>query len=194
MQSSPILSSGQAPGPHRRPCSLPEHAPRSVVRAGAALAGLLATAFTLLLWPVPPVVAVEGPVDISVCRSGTIQFLERSKEATVLYIESTGIVAATTDKRFENMTSRCIGVGSNVNGSGAGNGYCKYIDPDGDVNVLSYLVTKRGEGTWQYLHGTGKWAGIQGSGTFKFFTSGKPFSEGTVQSCNRVTGNFTIAK
>jgi hypothetical protein len=140
--------------------------------------------------------AQEAPFEITVCRAGTLNFLQQSKEATVLSVDVAGIVSASTDKRFENMTSRCLGVGGAVNGKRFGNGFCKYLDPDGDVVIVAYTSSadKAGEGTWQFIHGTNKWAGIKGDGTFKFFTRGKPIAAGTGQSCNRVTGKFALVK
>ena len=155
--------------------------------AGAGLISALALLPGLAL-------AAETPLDYTVCRAGTVQFLEQSKEATLTSIDIAGVVAASNDKRFENMTSRCIGVGSNMNGKPAGNGFCKYVDPDGDVHVTAYTAAsdKPGQGSWRFVHGTGKWAGIKGGGTYKVFTSGKPIVAGTLQNCNRVTGTFAI--
>ena len=156
---------------------------------GVAGAGLI-SALALLPGLAP---AAETPLDITVCRAGTVQFLEQSKEATLTLIDFSGVVSASNDKRFENMTSRCIGVGSNVNGKLAGNGFCKYLDPDGDVSVIAYTASdKFGEGSWKYVHGAGKWTGIQGGGIYKVFTRGKPIVAGTLQNCNRVTGTFAV--
>lgn len=140
--------------------------------------------------------AQDSPIDLTVCRSGSIQFLEQSKNAAVLAIDIAGVIVSASDKRFESMTSRCLGVGSNVNGKRTGNGFCKFLDVDGDTNVLAYTVSpeKPGEGTWQYVHGTGKWAGITGGGDWTTVTRGKPFAAGTFQSCNHAKGKFKVAK
>jgi hypothetical protein len=137
--------------------------------------------------------AQEKPLDFTVCRSGTVTpLLPPSKDATVFSVDATGITVNSSDKMFENQTSRCLGVGSNIAGKSAGNGYCKYVDPDGDVNVLAFTSDKPGEGTWRFVHGTGKWHGARRAGSFKFFTRGKPIAEGTTQSCNRVTGTYEL--
>jgi len=143
-----------------------------------------------------PALAQESPLDFTVCRSGAINFLEQSKEATVLAIDISGVVSVANDRRFENMTSRCFGVGSLINGKRVGTGYCKFRDSDGDTNLLAYTASadKPGEGTWQYVHGTGKWAGIKGTGSYHAVTRGKPIAAGTLQSCNRVTAKFSLPK
>lgn len=138
--------------------------------------------------------AQDKPLDFTVCRSGTITTLSASKEATVLSVDIKGITVASSDKVFTNQTSRCVGVASILDGKSVGNGYCKYMDPDGDFNLLAYTSDKPGEGTWKYEHGTGKWQGVKGAGAFKFFTSGKPIDDGTTQSCNRVTGTYELKK
>ena len=159
---------------------------RVVVAGGLLLVGWL-----------PAVAIAEGmPLEFTVCRAGAIQLLEQSKEATVYVLDISGVVSAASDKRFEHMSSRCAGVGSLINGRRVGTGYCKFLDPDGHTNVLAYSVSadKPGEGTWQYVHGTGKWAGITGGGGYHATTHGKPIAPGTLQSCNRVTGKFTLAR
>lgn len=140
--------------------------------------------------------AQEAPLDFTVCRSGDIHFLEQSKEATVLAIDISGVIVSANDKRFESMTSRCFGVGSVIGGKRVGTGYCKFLDADGDTNVLAYTVSadKPGAGTWEFVHGIGKWAGIKGHGSFHTVTSGKPFAPGTYQACNRITAKFSLPK
>jgi hypothetical protein len=158
----------------------------------AAMAG----GFIAFAWLPAVAVAEDMPLEFTVCRAGAIQLLEQSKEATVYVLDISGVVSAASDKRFEHMSSRCAGVGSLINGKRVGTGYCKFLDPDGHTNVLAYTVSadKPGEGTWQYVHGTGKWTGITGSGSFHATTHGKPIAPGTLQSCNRVTAKFSLPK
>ena len=49
------------------------------------------------------------------------------------------------------------------------------------------------EGTWKFLHGTGKWQGITGGGPIGApVASGKPISEDTFQVCQRAKEIFNL--
>jgi hypothetical protein len=159
--------------------------------------GVVAAGLVALAAGTPAIaLAEETPLDFTVCRSGTVHLLEQSKEALVLAIDISGVVVSANDKRFDSMTTRCYGVGSVISGKRVGTGYCKFLDKDGDTNVLSYTASadKPGAGTWEYVYGSGKWAGIKGKGDFYTATSGKPLAPGTYQACNRVTAKFSLPK
>ena len=136
-----------------------------------------------------PLVQAEKKHDDLVCRAGTVKLLMVGKEATVLAIEMTGIGSKTGE------TSTCIGVISIVGGKRKGNGYCKIMNSKGDFKLEEWTSSaKRGEGTWKYTYGTGKWKGITGGGGYVTAKRGKPIAKGTFQSCFRVTGTYELPK
>jgi hypothetical protein len=144
---------------------------------------------------VPAAQAEKKSLDIISCRSGTATLLSASTEATVLYVDAKGITVNSNDKIFQNQTGRCIGVISIINGKRTGNGYCKYMDPDGDFTLTEWTGSgKRGEGTWKYLYGTGKWKGVSGGGTYENAARGKPIAKGTYQRCGRAKGSYELKK
>ena len=74
-------------------------------------------------------------------------------------------------------------------------GYCKYLEPDGDFVVGEYKSDASGTKTdWKFLHGTGKWKGIQGTGQGTRITRAKSIKPGTSQGCNRETGTYILPK
>lgn len=74
-------------------------------------------------------------------------------------------------------------------------GYHKFMDRDGDYVILESTRTPaETESNIKFLHGTGKWKGIKGSGKIRGITSGKPIMPGTNQGCGRWTGTFELSK
>ena len=49
-------------------------------------------------------------------------------------------------------------------------------------------------GPWSFLGGTGKWTAVQGKGEWQTLPNPKPIAPGTVQTCNIVTGEYTLRK
>jgi len=140
--------------------------------------------------------AEEKTIDITSCRSGTINMLTASKDLTVYGIELKGITRSNHENKFgDNFTDKCIGVIRAKPGERMGNGYCKYLDPNGGIFIVGWAGPGGKEGgTWKFLHGTGKWKGITGGGKYWQITSGKPIESGTFQYCTQITGTFDLPK
>ncbi len=158
---------------------------------------LCALAVLGFILSVPAAYAEKKPIDFTSCRSGTSTVLSASKELTVLSIELKGIDRSNTaDKTFENFTHRCIGVVRVSPKKPMANGYCKYVDPDGDFWVAEWSrsqpVSKGGD--WSFIQGTGKWKGIKGGGKYRNITRGKPIVKGTFQVCALITGIYELPK
>jgi hypothetical protein len=142
--------------------------------------------------------AEEKPVNLISCRSGILKTLSASKELTIVSIDSKGIDRGTKgNMTFDNFTHRCMGI-SLIKGGEAERltkGYCKYMDPDGDYFIVSWdgLIGKTPL-PWEFIHGTGKWKGIEGGGTVIPITRGKPIVKGTSQYCIEVTGTYELPK
>jgi len=141
-----------------------------------------------------PVAQAETPYDITACYSGTITMLSQSKELTIFSMDIKGIARSNHENKvFDNCTFNCVAVVRITAGKRTGLGYCKFLDPDGDIVVFE--VTYVGaEGTSKFLHGTGKWKGITGSGKFRTIARGKPITKGTAQNCSRATGTIELPK
>jgi hypothetical protein len=157
---------------------------------GTALSALAVIFFGLAMF-IPVAQADQPqPYDITVCGSATVTMLSASKELTVFIVESRSITRSNhTNKHFDNATAHCGYVVRVMNGKMTGNGYCKFMDPEGDITVGETTIDGA-EGTWKFLQGTGKWKGIDGGGKHRAITQGKPITPGTTQSCRRATGEF----
>jgi hypothetical protein len=141
-----------------------------------------------------PAAYADQPYDITTCVAGTVSLLTASEELTVTSIEARGITQSRHEnKAFDNNTVHCVGLGKIVPGSSTLDGYCKYLDLNGDF-VVGHFRRDGGKGTWEFVHGTGKWQGITGGGTNEIVAQGKPITPGTFQSCTHATGTFTLPK
>jgi hypothetical protein len=93
-------------------------------------------------------------------------------------------------------SGRCLGAFSIVNGQQDENGSCEFVDAAGDKYFLVYARKgdpAKAEGTWRFVHGTGKFADMTGEGKWMpigtFPASGMPnMSNG----CNRQWGSYNM--
>jgi hypothetical protein len=136
----------------------------------------------------------EEPYDITSCFSWKLTQITASEELTITASESTGITQSHNEnKAFDNNTVHCVVLGKKTPGGATLDGYCKYLEPNGDIAVGRF-GREGGKGTWEFIHGTGKWKGITGGGTYEIVAHGKPVAPGTFQSCSHATGTFALPK
>jgi hypothetical protein len=71
---------------------------------------------------------------------------------------------------FQNLILECAGViDVRKEGEWKAEGYCDHIDRDGDAWVGHWWGNHTMQaGKWEFIHGTGKYAGASGSGTSKY--------------------------
>jgi hypothetical protein len=95
---------------------------------------------------------------------------------------------------FHGSTQRCVGTLANFDGAVTAKGWCKQIHPQsGDWLVLDWVNSgKPGSGTYTVRHGTGKWKGVTGGGTYESLGQTRPVETGTYQNCIRVKGTLSI--
>jgi len=141
-----------------------------------------------------PIAEAQQPFDISYCASGTMTTISASEGMVVISLDSKGIAWSNHENKiFDNMTFHCAVVGKFVAGKPIGSGYCKYMDPDGDI-VIWDLSIDGAVDTYKALHGTGKYKGIKAEGKAILFTKAKPILPDMRQVCRKVTGTFELAK
>jgi hypothetical protein len=94
-----------------------------------------------------------------------------------------------------NASVRCVGGGHIVNGTFDASGSCVYTRPDGDQVFQTYKdagkVGGAAKGTFTYVGGTGKLAGITGGGEYSRY-SVRPAAEGTTQGVSTYTGKYKL--
>ena len=141
--------------------------------------------------------AVEKSYDDTHCFAGNVVVVSKSKELTTLSYELQGVTRSNLEAAAANpLTSHCVGVLKRMAGERTENGYCKFMDADGDFTIRQYSRIGAGnpQGNWQVLQGTGKWQGTAGKGTFKSITRTKPITPGTFQNCSVWKGTLTLPK
>ena len=139
----------------------------------------------------PSIYAAE-PFVATACRSGTWTAVESNKALMVLGVELKGILRSNTEM-LNNTSEICVGVYKRTGDDVTQNGYCKYLYPNGDINVVEWDGS-RNEGKWTYLKGTGKWENIKGGGTWKNLQRAKSIAKGTFQNCIELKGSYELPK
>jgi hypothetical protein len=128
------------------------------------------------------------------CRSATITNFQNSKELVIMNFELKGILQSKTNSEIlNNVSEMCVGTFKKVGDEITQRGFCKYMYPNGDINVVEWDGGAN-DGKWQFLLGTGKWENIKGGGNWKVFLRAKPIVEGTAQSCMTITGTYELKK
>ncbi len=161
-------------------------------------AGTCIFAFVAFLLPAQ----AQQSFDITDYFYATVTVLSSAPELSIFHSEVKGITRDNLEnKLFDNMTSYCLRSGKVVAGRMSYTTYTKFTDPDGDFIIVESIAqdTPAGvfQGTFTFLHGTGKWKGIKGGGTGKtlFMTRGKQqINPTTFQGYLRMTGTFELPK
>ena len=137
----------------------------------------------------------EGTTSETWAWSGTFKALPMGQERVEMTFELMGVVIAdTSEDLYHNSSFRCLGALHAVKGETNDSGFCVHTRPDGDQAFLTYKATGKlgvsgGKGTWTYVGGTGKVAGIQGTAEYTNFLV-RPAAEGTFQGYSRAKVHY----
>jgi hypothetical protein len=132
--------------------------------------------------------------DLANCGASTVTTIAASEELSVLSIDTKGIARSSPEKgAFDNATYHCVNVLRIAGAQREGNGYCKFMDQDGDF-VVGQNTSDAAATTWKFVQGREKRKGITGGGKFVPLTSGKPIVAGTAHACVRATGTYGLSK
>lgn len=91
----------------------------------------------------------------------------------------------------EPQSSRCIGLASVIEGAPKAQGYCEFMDGDGNKIFGRFQADALG-GEWIIISGTGKNRGIRGAGTFEYLGHSPTFEPGDYQGCVHAKGEYEI--
>ena len=140
--------------------------------------------------------AVEHPMDLTVCASGTISMLAKNDDLLAWTWDEKGIAWSNIEeKSLDNITVHCGGVFAIVAGEKPMQGYCKLLDTDGDYFVMRIERVGATVGAvLKPLSGTGKWKGISGNMKTKRLRTGKAVASGTYQNCYHYIGTYELTK
>ena len=98
---------------------------------------------------------------------------------------------------FHNMSQNCAGVQLWNKGIGTTFGYCIGLAPDGDKTLFEVKQEnlKPGpglkKGTYKYIGGTGKFAGIEGGGEYTNYGV-RPAEDGSYQTVGTQKGSYKL--
>ena len=143
-----------------------------VSRALLPLAGLLGLSTAGAVFSAP----CSG-YDVIVPISASTMEVAKDHKMTVL--RSHGIVITEDPKsRYNQMFGECAGTLITLpDGKSTGQGHCARKDPEGNSYSLEWAIAAGAEkGTWKFISGTGKFAGVAGSGWWMF---GKSVEDGS---------------
>jgi len=130
--------------------------------------------------------------EATACRSGTATMVQASKELLVMGFELKGMLQSNTEM-LNHASEVCVGTIKRIGEETIQMGFCKYLYPNGDINVVEWDGARNG-GNWKYLLGTGKWENIKGGGTWQMIKRAKPIVEGTFQNCIDLKGSYELPK
>ena len=139
----------------------------------------------------------EGASSYIIGYSGTYKAVAMGQERIQMTYEVLGVIVSDSSECIlQNASLRCVGSFHATKGAYEDDrGFCVCTRPDGDQLFTSYEASGRlgavGKGTVTYVGGTGKFAGIQGSGEFTRINV-RPAAEGTLQGYNRVKEHYKL--
>jgi hypothetical protein len=139
----------------------------------------------------------EGTFSGSCSSVGTVKAILIGKERVLLTFDESGLTL--DEGLFNHWTWHCWGLGDFSSGIGQDHGYCVGTDPAGEQVALNFgdekhqLDQKIVTGSFTITTGTGKYAGITGSATYKL--DGSEFRSpegGPVFGHNTHQGNYKL--
>jgi hypothetical protein len=137
-------------------------------------------------------VAKEGKSDIIICWSGAQHVIAAVKGQLGASYEGLGTAVMKEGDLFSNTSSTVAGAYILIGDELSEAGSWSSTDADGDLFFGRYMRNSTKEaGTWKVTGGTGKYEGMQATGTFL------PISQpsapaGFFQSCNKTTGAWKL--
>jgi hypothetical protein len=153
---------------------------------------LLITVFTVFAFM--PTIQAADPFESTACVSGSMNVIHQSEQLITMSMDLKGIVRSDTNSEILNNASEwCVGLYNKMGNETTQRGFCKYLYPEGDINVIEFNGDANG-GDWKFLLGTGKWEGIKGGGTYTVTQRAKSIAPGTFQNCRQIKGTYELAK
>ena len=143
----------------------------------------------LLLLAIPgPLFADSGTFEHIHCYSGSPQTLKHSEGNVVNAVMIRGTLRATTPGQiFDSMSTQCVGIFGQAQGSTFSQGFCEFFDNDADRILVRYQ--RQGtEGTFQTVSGLGKYQGLTLDATYSVMRF--PQTAGSLQGCAQNKGRW----
>jgi hypothetical protein len=138
----------------------------------------------------------EGRFDFTLCFAGKMEHMAVDKEVGGgSYDLGVAVYANGDSKMFDRTGARCLGAYVTRDGRFEDAGYCVLVDADGDKWLMKYATAIGPDsfrGTWDAVHGTGKYAGMTATGEYKTLGPIPAVQSGGLQGCNRNSGTYKL--
>lgn len=165
-----------------------------------ALGGALAAATGLFFEAGAQDVPKQGQIDAVVTDATTGKTLAISPEQTLYALDMVLVANASSGNGLlHNMTGHCLAheEAENANGASTVDGYCTYVDSDGDQIFETVTMTRSGlheeaTGEAKITGGTGKYEGITGDLTHTRRLLLPSPAEGVFPGIGQITGSYQI--
>ena len=92
---------------------------------------------------------------------------------------------------FDLTSSRCLYSYSYIDGKYDADGFCEFLDAQGDTYLLKIGRAPAQGGTLLGVHGTGKYSGMKLRGEYERIAS-FPSTPGNTHACVKATGDFSF--
>ena len=137
--------------------------------------------------------AKEGTFEGLTCYTGPVQVIAGVKGRTAGSYDIVGTPIRKDGELGYQSSTRCVGTFLWAGEESSDNGSCVAIDPDGDLVFYVYARKNQEPGTWKSLGGTGKYEGIDASGTnAPAVRPIRGMRPDILQTCLRETGRWTL--
>jgi hypothetical protein len=136
-------------------------------------------------------VAKEGKYENVGCYTSTMQTNAPVKGQMGGSYEGLGTTITKEGDVFNNTSGRCLGTFTMVGEEYNEMGSCSFTDADGDSFFGLYSRKNKEIGSWKVTGGTGKYEGMQLSGTWMPYTQ-ITAPAGHAQSCNKQSGSWKL--
>jgi hypothetical protein len=127
------------------------------------------------------------------CFVGEGTFMAASKDRTFGSIYNNGLRFTLTEGALGDASAMDCIFQASIDGKGiSGPGFCVSVDADGDKMSLD-VTDNNGSGTWKFLGGTGKYAGITGGGEYKPLRKFPAMmQQAKLGGCSNATGTYKL--
>lgn len=141
-----------------------------------------------------PALAQEQSYDLKICSTTERSVIDQAGDTTVFSAVSRGMADSyKPGGPFDKTAYECRAVANASKAAFSYTSRCTFVDADGDKVVGMSTGTQQGW-QWTFLGGTGKWEGIQGSGTGKNIARYPRLTPAVSAQCGHSTGTFTLKK
>jgi hypothetical protein len=153
---------------------------------------LISSAFILSVLSAQAI-AKEGKFEERTCYAIATHIIQHADGVMSASYDAVGMTPSTENSPLRTMSSRCLGSFTEINGDHNENGSCEFVNASGDKVFLVYARKgdpAKTEGTWHFVHGTGKFSHVSGEGGWIPTDNFPPTEPNMMTSCNREWGTY----